>query len=460
MSSSRDEQLPDGPAELLTYARRQRAAADRADADLMRAAVQWAIQHPAESVEEAETLRFRGFGDSGVPVAGPGAPLVAEFSLAEFAAAVGMGPETGKRYVGQCVELAYRLPQTWARVIDGDLPGWKARQVAAETLWLSADAAEYVDTHVAPFAHKIRPAVLDRLVQAAVARFMPEQAEQDRRAAWDRTHATIDYGSVGIAGTCQVTAEVDLADAIDLDHALAADAKTQADLGSVQTLDQRRATALGNIARRDLTLTYPTQATQQPGRTIQLHVHLSQTAIEGNETIGRVENTRTPVSIKTIREWCGAAATTKIVVTPVVDLAEHVHIEAYEANTAISEVLALRDLTCVFPWCSRPARKLQPDEHKTDCDHNKPHAEGGPTCSSQMAPLCRRHHRLKTHGGWTYQILEPGSYLWTSPHDYHYLRDHTGTLDVTRDKHRRPPPAHPPQQEPDPPDQAVDPPAA
>jgi hypothetical protein len=164
--------------------------------------------------------------------------------------------------------------------------------------------------------------------------------------------------------------------------------------------------------------------------------------------VGRVENTRTPVLAETIREWCGAEATTKIVVTPVVDLAEHVHIEAYEANTAIDEVLALRDLTCVFPWCSRPARKLQPDEHKTDCDHNKPYAEGGPTCSCQMAPLCRRHHRLKTHGGWTYQILEPGSYLWRSPHRYHYLRDHTGTLDVTRDKHRRPPPAHPPPQPP------------
>jgi hypothetical protein len=31
-------------------------------------------------------------------------------------------------------------------------------------------------------------------------------------------------------------------------------------------------------------------------------------------------------------------------------------------------------------------------------------------------------------------ILEPGTYLWSSPHAYQYLRDHTGSLDVTADR--------------------------
>jgi len=47
---------------------------------------------------------------------------------------------------------------------------------------------------------------------------------------------------------------------------------------------------------------------------------------------------------------------------------------------------------------------------------------------------------LKTHGHWTYTTLEPGTYLWTSPHGYQYLHDHTGTTDVTTDRH--PPPRH------------------
>jgi hypothetical protein len=36
-------------------------------------------------------------------------------------------------------------------------------------------------------------------------------------------------------------------------------------------------------------------------------------------------------------------------------------------------------------------------------------------------------------------VLDPGTYLWTSPHGYQFLRDLSGTLDVSPDR-RRPPP--------------------
>src|SRR5687768_11819896 len=49
----------------------------------------------------------------------------------------------------------------------------------------------------------------------------------------------------------------------------------------------------------------------------------------------------------------------------------------------------------------------------------------------QYAPLCRRHHRLKTHGGWRYTLVEPGVWLWSDPHGQQFVRDDTGTLDVT-----------------------------
>jgi hypothetical protein len=56
---------------------------------------------------------------------------------------------------------------------------------------------------------------------------------------------------------------------------------------------------------------------------------------------------------------------------------------------------------------------------------------GGPTSSDNLAALCRRHHRLKTHGGWTYTMVEPGTYLWHSPFGYSWLRDRSGTTDLT-----------------------------
>ena len=414
MSSSRDQQPPDGPADLpadlLAFAREQRKVADRAEANLLKAAVGWAIMHPAESIEEAETFRLKGFGDTSIPVAGPGAPLVAEFSVAEFAAALGLGTEAGKRYLGQAVELRYRLTRVWARVAAGSLPAWKARRIAEQTLHLSVEAAEHVDRHLAPVAHKVKPAVIDRLIAEAIARYMPDRAEEDRRTAWDQRHLSIDFETVPIAGTATIAGEVDLADAIDLENAVRAETQRLADLGSAETLDQRRATALGNIARRDPTLDYPTPANPapskvKPGRQVVLHLHLADTAITGEGGVGgggvgRVENTRSPVTAQTIRDWCGNPTAT-VVVKPVIDLADHVHVEAYEVPDRIGEAVALRDQACIFPWCTRPARKLLPDEHAADCDHHTPYAEGGATCTCQLAPLCRRHHRLKTFGGWS-----------------------------------------------------------
>ncbi len=102
---------------------------DAAEARLLAHACAWADLHPAESIGDA--VRF---GDTPVPVAGPGAPLVAEFCVAEFAAAVGLPTETGKAYLGEALELRHRLPRTWARVGSGDLAAWRARRIARATI--------------------------------------------------------------------------------------------------------------------------------------------------------------------------------------------------------------------------------------------------------------------------------------------------------------------------------------
>ena len=110
-----------------------------------------------DSILEAETLAAGAYGEAGMPVAGEGAPLVAEFSVTEFAAALGMSTDAGKRYVGHALELRYRLPRVWRRVQSGDLRPWLARRIAEKTLLLTQDAAGFVDRHVAPTAHRIGP---------------------------------------------------------------------------------------------------------------------------------------------------------------------------------------------------------------------------------------------------------------------------------------------------------------
>jgi hypothetical protein len=100
--------VPDSARSVLAAARDRRRTANVAEAELLALAVQWAVLHPAESVEESETHTLHGFGQTDLAIAGPGAPTVAEFSVAEFATAIGLSTEAGKSYVGAAVELRYR----------------------------------------------------------------------------------------------------------------------------------------------------------------------------------------------------------------------------------------------------------------------------------------------------------------------------------------------------------------
>ena len=137
----------------------------------------------------------------------------------------------------------------WARLEAGELPAWRLAFIAERTLCLSPEAAAFVDAKVAAFAHKIGAAQLGRLIEEAKARFDPEQTEAERQAAAEAGHFDIALADVGVNGRVRVDGDVDLADALDLEAAVAADAHQQLLAGSTESLDVRRAKAAGNLAR-------------------------------------------------------------------------------------------------------------------------------------------------------------------------------------------------------------------
>ncbi len=92
-----------------------------------------------------------------------------------------------------------------------------------------------------------------------------------------------------------------------------------------------------------------------------------------------------------------------MIVKPVIDLNTCTRSDTDTVPDRIKEKAGLRDRTCVFPWCTRPARRC-------DHDHTHPRSREGATCTCNIAPLCRTHHRLKTHTPWTYTTLDPGTY--------------------------------------------------
>jgi len=246
---------------------------------------------------------------------------------------------------------------------------------------------------------------------------------------------SIEHDHVSFAGTSRIHGELDLADALDLEDAVAAGAAQLAALGSADPLDVRRAAAVGMLARGEQALDLQpadpeTRTRVVKGREVVLYVHLSQDALRSGDpnTPVRVENAGGQLlTAGQIAEWCGRTDTTKVTVKPVIDLHVYLSTDGYEVPDWLAERIQLRDRTCVHPWCNRPARRC-------DTDHIVPYDPDGPpgqTNTENLACLCRLHHRMKTHGGWTYTMIEPGVFLWSSPHGHTYLRDHTGTTDLT-----------------------------
>ncbi len=131
----------------------------------------------------------------------------------------------------------------------------------------------------------------------------------------------------------------------------------------------------------------PPPARRPKARQVVLHVHLSAAAVTGRAGsrqarptdasrptedddrlhLARVEEGRRLVTADQVRTWC-ADPDTHVTVRPVIDLADEHHVEAYEIPDRLRDQAVLRDHTCVFPWCTRPARTA-------DIDHVIPTAE-------------------------------------------------------------------------------------
>jgi hypothetical protein len=152
-----------------------------------------------------------------------------------------------------------------------------------------------------------------------------------------------------------------------------------------------------------------------------IYVHISDDAVAG------VENTRSSISVEQVKDWCNGT-NTHVTIRPVIDLNDNLSTDAYRPTPTQREQAILTNPTCVFAHCTRPSRTA-------DLDHldnwSQDPETGGTTESINLAPLCRGHHRYKTHAGWTVVRTGPTTFTWTSPHGYTFGWD----SDPTRHTH-------------------------
>ncbi len=397
-----------------------RRSADAAEAALLEVAAHYADLHPAldggcagHVVPGMERL---------TPLAGDGTPEVAEFAPAELGAALGITTAAACSLVGEALELRHRLPRVWARVRALEVPAWRARLVARQTVALGQEAADYVDRQVAHIAHALTSHRVARVVEAAVLRFDPDRAAQDAARAAEYRGVRVarghDHGVVHIGIDCDAT------DAESFDAALDAVAASLGRLGDHDLYQVRRARAVGVLADPQQALDLLSGATRSlPSQgAIRLHVHVVAPAAPGAHDVARVEGLGA-VSLDVVRRWLGRSDVT---LAPTVHVGSTFSVDAHEIPDALREAEIAASPYCVFPWCNRESRGC-------DIDHSTAYVDpdtGGPpgqTTSANLGPLCRRHHRMKTHGRWRLEQPINGVYLWTSPHGRRYRVDPRGT---------------------------------
>lgn len=455
-------------------------------------AVEWAKHHPVDPYP-LDHPGFEGMEDQWVfdQLAGKGCASFDDSAVAEFAIAAGLTEYSGRKLIRESLMLVHFLPRVWARVLAGGLDVWRARSLAGDCFDLTSEAVEFIDRQMSERTARVTLTSRDRIVAEARKRFMPEAEREIEEQAGDRRRVEI-YSHEHEQGTIAMFGQLDVPDALALDAALTAGAQALKDAGSDAPLDTRRAWALGDLARASTghgTLfplgsssfdsdsagapplgawvpaapagTVPPEESLRPhwngkGASppgVKLFIHLPREIFAPPNTdppstaqVGLVEGKGLPGAVPlephVIREWftrptLAGAFMPAIKARPVLDLDEEINAGGYTPPSRAQEQAVLSHDGCVFPFCIRPA-------HVCDIDHTtpwKPDGTGGATCTCNLAPLCRTHHRIKTHADnapetsgehskWSYVHLGGHEYYWTGPRGLEFIRTNNGTYNT------------------------------
>lgn len=129
-----------------------------------------------------------------------------------------------------------------------------------------------------------------------------------------------------------------------------------------------------------------------------------------------------PIDLDTARMLAATAPSfVRVLTHPETGAVLSVGRDRYRVPADLRRAVQIRDVTCRFPGCRRPARRC-------DLDHAKAWtAENGPTEDANLECLCPKHHRLKHEMSWTPRLEADGRVRWRTPLGITYWTEPGGT---------------------------------
>jgi hypothetical protein len=273
---------------------------------------------------------------------------------------------------------------------------------------------------------EISTAAVDALVRArdaapeafaraepALVRSARSRSHRDLRAELDRWRQEVDAGAAGrdeeerharrrftavvaADGMIRTDGELDPENGQFVITALRAkvDAWTRTLVGDQRTPAQRRADALGEIAREWLDLAErPALGGERP----HVVVTMDLAALEERGGGGASLEDAGPITPESARRLACDALVTRVI-TDARSMPLDVGRATKVVSPAMRRALAIRDGGCAFPGCERPPGWC-------DAHHVRHWADGGETALPNLALLCRPHHRV-IHRGFGVAIVD------------------------------------------------------
>jgi hypothetical protein len=189
----------------------------------------------------------------------------------------------------------------------------------------------------------------------------------------------------------------------------------------LRTMDMKRADALSEIA--GIAVSLSADEAKSHRRSVSVNVTIDLPTLLGlKENPGQLAGYGVlPAHI--VRALAGEGKWRRFITDPNTGTLLDYGRDSYHPPQDLVDYLIARDRTCRFPGCRQSAARA-------DIDHAEAWEDGGETSAANLGALCRRHHRMKTHGGWKLTSSEDGSCNWESPDGHRYFVPARPVLDA------------------------------